>query len=161
MIRSPSRTGTIRGVALFEVTLALLALVILALVMLKASLNVTEAQRWTVVQSLSDAFLTHEVALAARIPYGDLLDGANTPWPTFPASKETEVELGRLPGGVAVTADLHRTKMPAESNLVSKGGTASSTSNAANMETWIVKSLLSYDIGGRSYVKTRTTVRVR
>ena len=158
---STTRFQRSRGIALFEVTLALAALVILALVALKASLNVVEAQRWAIVQALSDAYLTREVALASRIPYPELVAAADSPWPSYPVSSETEIELGKLPGAIPVAANLVRTKYPARQNLVSKGGESTEFANPTRMETWLVKSFVTYQVAGREYVKSRTTVRVR
>ena len=151
----------IRGVALFEVTLALATLIMIALVALKASLNVVEAQRWTLIQSLTDAYLTREVALVNRIPFSDLKNPTTTQWPTYPESTSEEVEIGRLPGSIPVQANLVRTKYPAQGNLISKGGDLTIPENPTRMETWLIKSFLSYRLAGRDYVKSRTTVRVR
>jgi len=153
-------TARNRGIAMLEVTAALAALLILALLLLKASLNVVVAQGWTVKQSLSDSFLTHEVALATRIPFTELR-GVASQWPTFPASKNEVVEIGRLPGGKVVSAKLYRTKIAASGNLAYRGGQEDLVSNPTAMETWILKSLLTFDISGRPYVKTRTMVRTR
>ena len=153
--------GRIRGVALFEVTLSLATLIIIALVALKASLNVVEAQRWTLIQSLSDAYLTREVARANRIPFSELKNPLETQWPTYPESTSEEVEIGRLPGAIPVEAKLIRTKYPARQNLISKGGELTIPENPTRMETWLIKSFLSYRLAGRDYVKSRTIVRVR
>ncbi len=150
-----------KGVALLEVTLALAALVILALVVLKASLNVVEAQRWTVTQSMTDAYMTREVAFAGRIPFSDLHKPDATSWPTYPESAQERVEVGKLPGAVPVFANIIRTKYAAKMNLNSKGGTNYTSGNPTRMETWLLKSFLTYDFSGRDYVKSRTTIRVR
>ena len=141
-----------RGVAMIEVTLSLTFLVTLALLTLKASINVVEAQRWTVIQSLTDAYLTREAAIANRVPFGDLQSGTSD-WPVYPASQTQQVEIGKLPRGIPVSATLVRTRYASQMNTA--------TNNPTQMEAWVVKSYLRYQLGNQEYVKSRTTVRVR
>ncbi len=133
----------------------------LALVSLKASLNLASAQRVTIVQALSDAFLSRELAYASRLPFEELVDSEQSLWPTYPLSSDTEVEIGKLPGSVPVIARLVRTKYPSDSNLISKGGTSYITGNPSKTEVWHIKSYLSYQVARRTYVKTANSVRVR
>ncbi|MCB1206699.1 MAG: hypothetical protein KDN18_20745 [Verrucomicrobiae bacterium] len=149
-----------RGSALIEISLSYATLVIVALLSLKASVNATSGQTWTVKQSMSDAYITRETALASRIPY-DVLTGASSPWSNYPSVSTSTVTIGKLPGGQLVTATLHRTRIPDANNLSSAGGTGTATSNPSGTEAWKVQSILAYTVGDRQYVKSRTVLRIR
>lgn len=149
-----------RGSALIEISLSYATLVIVALLSLKASVNATSGQTWTVKQSMSDAYITRETSLASRIPY-DVVTGSSSPWSQYPAVSSTQVTMGRLPGGQLVTGTLHRTRIPDANNLPSAGGTGTATTNPSGSEAWKLQSILSYTVGDRNYVKSRTVLRIR
>jgi hypothetical protein len=155
--RSKSRQ---RGSALIEISLSYATLVIVALLTLKASVNATSGQTWTIKQSMTDAFITRETALASRIPY-DTLVGSSSPWAQNPSVSTSTVTLGKLPGGLVVTGTLHRTRFPDANNLPSAGGTGTATTNPSGTEAWRVQSILAYTVGDRQYVKSRTVLRIR
>jgi hypothetical protein len=148
-----------RGSALIEVTMALTVLTILGLLLFKGSLNALYPRQWTLEQTLSDAYLTFEKAYAQRIPFSDLT-AATSPWPAHPQSSEVpDVEIGRIPGGTPIYATVTRTRIPDENNSVADGGNGDTAANPAAMKVWKVQSILSYSIGSRTYVKSRTVVR--
>lgn len=149
-----------RAFALIEVSVGIGALVVMSLLMLKASLSATVAQRWTVIQGMTDAYVTRETAVAKRVPF-DEITAANSRWPEYPALATETIEIGRLPGGISVMAEVKRTRVASLTNFSSAGGGGSLSSNPAKMETWSLQSLLSYQLGGRDYVKSRTVVRSR
>ena len=157
----PRKTGSrfARGSALIEVTMALAVLTILGLLLFKSSINALYPRQWTLEQTLSDAYLTYEKAYAQRIPFSDLTD-ASSPWPAQDQSSVlTNVEIGRIPGGTPIYATVTRTRIPDTNNLVADGGTGTTATNPSAMRVWKVQSILSYNIGGRNYVKSRTVVR--
>jgi hypothetical protein len=142
-----------RGSALIEVTMALTVLTILGLLLFKGSINALYPRQWTLEQTLSDAYLTFEKAYAQRIPFSDLTAG-NSPWPEQPTSSLVQnIEIGRVPGGTPVFAEVVRTRIPDPGNGAVDG------SNPAAMKVWKVQSILTYKIGDRNYVKSRTVVR--
>ncbi len=149
-----------RGALIVEVAIAFGLLLFVAFLMLKAAVNVTSGQRWTVMQSMTDAFMTKETAVGNRWPFDDFKSNGS-PWPTFPNLSEETIEVGKLPGGTPITATLRRTKYAAVNNLTSTGGVGTSTTNPASIEGWKLQSLLTYTVGSRNYVKSRTTLRVR
>lgn len=155
--RSGSRQ---RGSALIEISLSYATLVIVALLTLKASVNATSGQTWTIKQSMTDAYITRESALASRIPF-DTLVSASSLWPRNPTVSTSTVTLGKLPGGQLVTGTLHRTRFPDARNLPAAGGTGTATTNPSGSEAWKVQSILSYNVGDRQYVKSRTVLRIR
>lgn len=138
--------------------MALSVLTVLGLLLLKLSLNVLHPRQWTLQQTLSDAYLTYEIAYAQRIPF-ETLTGTSSPWPTFPANSSSSVEIGKLPGGRSVNATVTRTRIADPDNYPIDGGTGTVASNPAAMKIWRVQSILSYQIGGRNYVKSRTVIR--
>ncbi len=145
---------------LVEATMALMVLTAVSLMMLKLALGIVAPRQWTLQQSVTDAYLTFEKAFAERVEF-DRLTATDSPWPLYPASSSQQVELGRLPGGQPLVATLRRTRQPDANNLPAQGGTGTVATNPAGMETWRLQSLVSYQIGGRTYVKSRTIVRAR
>jgi hypothetical protein len=138
--------------------MALSVLTILGLLLLKLSLNVLYPRQWTLQQTLSDAYLTYEIAYAQRIPF-ETLTGTGTPWPMFPTTSSSTVEIGKVPGGRSVNATVTRTRIADPDNYPIDGGTGTVTSNPSAMKIWRVQSILNYQIGGRNYVKSRTVIR--
>jgi len=148
------------GAALVEISVSYAALVIVGLLSMKAAMNVSSSQAWTVKQSMTDAYMTREIAVARRIPFDDAITNGS-PWPQFPSVSTSTVVIGRLPGGSEVTATIHRTRLPDPNNRTTAGGTGNGTTNPANTEAWRLQSILAYQIADKSYIKTRTTLRVR
>jgi hypothetical protein len=128
------------------------------LTLLKLSLDVTAPRQWTLQQSITDAYLTFEKATAQRLPF-DTLTGANSLWPVSPTIAASAVELGVLPGGAPITGTISRTRFAHPNNLPTKGGTGTAATNPAGMEVWRFQSVIRYQIGGRTYLKSRTVVR--
>ena len=138
--------------------MALSILTVVGLTLLKLSLNVLHPRQWILQQTLTDAYLTYERAYAERIPFADLLAG-NSPWPAFPTTNTTVVEVGRLPGNRAVLGTLTRTRIPDTGNYPLDGGTGTTATNPAAMKVWKAESILTYTIGSRTYAKSRTVLR--
>lgn len=149
-----------RGSALIEIAMSYGALVIVALLTLKASVNATATQAWTVKQSMTDAFITRESALASRIPFDEVV-GSSSLWTLSPGVSTSLTTIGKLPGGQPVTATVYRTRIPNANNLPSAGGTGTATTNPSGSETWSLQSILVYKVGDRQYMKSRTVLRVR
>ena len=154
----PGSRKSARGSVLLEAVYSMTFLAGLALVLLKLSINVTAPRQWTLQQTVSDAYLTYEKAWAQRLPFADLL-AADSPWPEYPAKSEGEVEMGRLPGGAPIHGRVIRTRIPDPNNFPADGGTGTTVTNPAGMRVYRFQSLLSYEVGGREYVKSRTVVR--
>ncbi len=135
-------------------------LVIVALMSLKAAVNATFGQAWTVKQTMSDAFITRESALASRIPF-DTATTNGSPWALHPGVSTSVVTIGRLPGGTPVTATLHRTRIPDPNNLPTAGGSGNALTNPAETEAWSLQSILVYQVAEKTYYKSRTVLRNR
>lgn len=138
-----------RGFVLVEATMALSILTVLGLLMLKMSLSILTPRQWALSQSISDAHLTYERAYAQRVPFETLI-ASNSPWPEHPSNSATFVEIGRLPGDRPIMGTVVRTRI-----------NATPTTNPASMSIWRVQSVLTYQIGGRNYMKSRTVVRAQ
>jgi len=143
-----------------ESMLALSILTVLGLVLLKISLNILSPRQWTLQQTMTDAYLTYERAYAERIPFENLLAG-NSPWPAYPNMSTTSVEVGRLPGNTPITATVVRTRVADAGNYPIDGGSGTVATNPAAMKIWKVQSVISYVIGKRTYVKSRTVLRAQ
>lgn len=146
--------------------ISLSILTILGLVLLKMALNVLSPRQWTMQQSISDAYMTYERALAERVPF-DALRAADSLWPIVPVS--TVVEIGRLPSitglppGVPVMGTVVRSRAPDQGNYPADGdgvvvqGTLAT--NPAAMKIFAVRSILTYRVGNKTYAKSRTVLR--
>ncbi len=149
-----------RGFTLVEITLTTALLTALSVILLKLSIQISSMQSWAAMQSLTDAYLSRETALASRLPFEDLVS-AESPWPAYPESSETEVVVGRYPGGREIRVSLVRFREPDPNNLGVSGGTGTALTNPARTEAWKARSVVSYRIAGRDYHKARTILRVR
>lgn len=142
-----------RGSLLLEVSVALGAAAMLALMLMKASLLAVSGNQWTSLQTLSDAVLTRETALANRIPFASIT-AENSLWKdatvTVPTQTETIV-MGRQLGGVPVTGKLIRFRVNASDPLVPE----------VNLSVWRLHSILRYKVGEHEYVKSCSTMRVQ
>lgn len=150
----PRRRMQPRGSMLLEATLAMGFAAALALVMMKASLIGLTSNQWSVMQTLTDAYLTKETALANRIPLADLTaESSQWPDPTVntPQRNEMTVSLGKLAGGTAVTGTL--TRFRTDETQQDDAATASSV--------YRLYSILTYRIGDKDYFKSRSTLRVQ
>lgn len=145
---------------LVESMMALSILTLIGLVLLKISLNILHPRQWVLQQSLTDAYLTYERAYAERIPFEDLV-ASGSPWPAYPSTSSVTMEIGRLPGGAPVTATVMRTRIADPANYPIDGGSGTVATNPAAMKTWKVQSVISYQVGGRPYAKSRTVLRTQ
>jgi len=143
---------------LLEATYAMAFLSALGLVLLKLSINVTAPRQWTLQQTVTDAYLSYEKAYAQRLPFAELLSNTS-PWPEYPQKSEAVLELGRLPGGAPIEGTVIRTRIADSNNFPADGGSGSPETNPAGMKVWKFQSLVTYTVGDRQYVKSRTVVR--
>ena len=155
-----SRKVVRRGSVLIEATAALGILSVVALMLLKGTISILAPRQWTLVQNVSDSYLTYEKAYAQRIDFEDLT-GADSPWPIYPAKDESTVNLGVLPGGRTLSANLIRTRIPDSNNLPAFGGSGTTATNPTELQAWKLQSHITYSVSGREYVKSRTVVRTQ
>lgn len=125
----------------------------LALLLMRASLLSISGNQWAIMQTLTDAYLTRETALANRTPFADAT-AADSAWPDqtaqVPLVNEQTVTLGRLSGGKSVQAVLRRFRTPEIPQ-----------NNEISMAIWRLHSVLTYRIGEEVYTKSRSTLRVQ
>lgn len=140
--------------------MALTLLTLLGLLLFKLSLNILSPRQWVLRQTVTDAYMSFERSYAERIPFESLL-ATNSPWPAFPATTATVVEVGRLPGGAAITGTVTRTRVPDTGNYPIDGGTGTVATNPAAMKVWKAQSILTYTVGTRTYAKSRTVLRTQ
>jgi len=143
---------------IIELALAMALLTSIGLVVFKGSLDIMAPRQWVIYQNLSDAYLTYEEAYAQRISFEELTS-TESPWPEFPKSSSTDVEIGKLPGGTPIFGTITRTRIPNSNNLEAAGGSGNTLSNPSEMQTWKVQSHLSYKISEDQYLKSRNTIR--
>ena len=145
---------------LIEAMVALSILTVVGILLLKLSLNILSPRQAILQQTLTDAYLTYERAYAERIPF-DVLLANGSPWPTFPTTTSSVVEIGRFPGGLPITGTVVRTRIADTGNYPIDGGTGTTATNPAAMKVWKVQSVLTYKIGARNYAKSRTVLRAQ
>jgi len=140
------------GSLLIEVSVALGLTSLLALVLMRASLLAISGNQWTIMQTLTDAYLTRETAMANRIAFADL-QAVDSAWPdqaVSPGISEQTITLGRLPGGREVTAVLKRCRTletPQDADL--------------SLTMWRLYSVLTYTVGEEVYTKSRSILRMQ
>ena len=135
-------------------------LTIVSLALFKGSMNTLAPRQWSLVQNISDAYLTYEKAYAERVAFEEMTSTAS-PWPTYPSKAEETVVLGTLPGGRTISGKVIRTRKPDPNNFPAFGGMGTTTTNPAEMQSWTLQSLLVYELHDREYVKTRSVVRTQ
>lgn len=138
--------------------MGLTILTTIGLVLLKLSLNILHPRQWVLQQTVTDAYMTYERSYAERIPFEDLL-ASTSPWPAFPTTTSTTVELGKYPGGRSITGTVVRTRVPDTGNYPIDGGSGTVALNPAAMKVWKAQSLVTYNVGNRTYAKSRTVLR--
>ena len=140
---------TQNGSVLIEASIALGLAVFLALMSLKASMLAVSGNQWTIMQTLSDAYMTRETALSHRVPIVEVL-GTTSLWPDWSQRTSQTVNLGKVAGGRLVQGELTRFRM----ELPSSG------EGETNLRVLRLYSVLSYMVGDKKYVKTRSTLRM-
>jgi hypothetical protein len=125
---------------------------VVALIVMKASLLAISNNQWTIMQTLTDAYLTREIALSNRVPVAEIT-GANSLWPDAEGATPPEqtVTLGRLAGGQAVSGTLRRFRVDETPE----------DEVDTTLSVWRLHSVLTYKIAGKDYMKTRTTLRMQ
>lgn len=152
-----------RGSMLIELTVAMGLLTAVGLILLRGSLDVMLPRQWVIQQNITDSYLTYEESYAKRISFEEFT-ASDSDWPEYPSTSTNTVELGKMPGGLAVTGTVVRTRIADDSNVPdpSESDYASKlAANPAKMETWKLQSHLTYTIGNNTYLKSRTVVRTR
>lgn len=145
---------------LVEATLSLSILTVVGLGLLKIALNIVYPRQWVLQQTLTDGYLTYERAYAERIPF-ETLTSNGSPWPVYPTTSVSTVEIGRLPGGTPLYGTVTRTRMADTMNYPIDGGYGTVATNPAAMKSWKVQSVITYKIGSRNYAKSRTVIRTQ
>ena len=142
------------GSMLLESVVALGFASVLALMMMKASMVSLASNQWTVMQTLTDAYMTRESALASRVPLAEVT-AVTSKWPdpaiNVPQRIQTTVTIGKLAGGEAVPGTLIRFR-----TNDTKADDAATASSAYRLY-----SVLTYKIGGTDYYKTRSILRTQ
>lgn len=154
-MRLPPAIRRPRGSLLIEVSLGMWLAAMLALLLMRASLLALGSSQWTIMQTLTDAYMTREAALANRLPVADLT-AADSPWPDAGGGEarfEGMVSLGRLAGGTEVTGRIVRFRVNAAPETAGLG------EGAPELTVWRLHSVLTYQVGEQNYVKSRTVLR--
>ena len=126
-------------------------------------------RNWAMVQGISDAYLTGVLARSEAVDFATLV-GPASDWPDASATpaeppNTTTVTIGNLPGGTPIRGTLVQLREADANNWPANPTPAQAVSfaqsNPARVESWHLQSHLTYTVGRRTYVKSRTTVRTR
>jgi len=147
------------GNFLIEVVVATVLLIGVAFVTLRATNNVLSGRQEIVLHTLADSALLLETAKAQRISFDEMKD-ANRVWQIGDANVQT-IEIGKVSGAEPVTASLSRQRFADELNYPAYGGSGTLDSNPLAFEKYTLALVLTYEVSGRKYVKTRSVVRSR
>ncbi len=139
-----------RGSLLLEICISIGLASFLALFVLRSSLLAIASNQWIVMQTLTDAFMSGETALATRVPFAEL-EAAGSTWPAQSESLSVPIELGKITGGRVVSGNLRRFR--SSQNIPDGTG--------ASIILVRLQSVLTYRVGERQYMKTRSTVRTQ
>lgn len=120
----------------------------------QTNIQAIRPRNWAMVQTITDAYMSGELALAESVEFEDIA----TEFPEEPNQIEINVLVGTVPPDIQINGTVIRTSTPSNNNLTETG---TINTNPAQVESFILKSYLTYNIAGRSYVKSRTTVRTR
>jgi hypothetical protein len=142
------------GSVLLEVSIGLALTAFVAVATLRQSMLAISAGQWAAMQAVTDAYLTRETALATRLPYDQLQQSGH--WPPVSDATSVTVSLGSIAdpaghGTLTVTGRLTR----------SSSSETISADNLPEVRLTRLDSVLSYQIGGQSYLKSRSTLRTR
>jgi hypothetical protein len=143
-----------RGSVLLEVSIGLALTAFVAVASLKQSMLAISAGQWAAMQAITDAYLTRETALATRLPYDQLQQSSY--WPPTSDATSITVSLGRIadPAGNGTLPVTGRLTRRSSSETIS-------ADNLPEVQLTRLDSVLSYQIGGQSYLKSRSTLRTR
>lgn len=148
-----SRRWSRRGSVLVEASVALGAATLLALLMMKATLLAIGGNDWATMQTLTDALLTRETALANRVPFSEIASDASM-WPDSAGGvvgAPQTIQIGKIMGGAPVTATLTRYRV----------NQADASEPDVNLVVWRLHSVIQYSVGDNQYVKSSSTLRAQ
>lgn len=162
-LQARKRLSRRSGFLLIEAMICLSILTVLGIVLLKISMNILAPRQWIMQQTITDAYMSGERARAERIPFASF----RVTWPQFNvgASIASQIVNGigslpdRVAGGIPINGVVTRTSFPDPNNLPVNSGTGTNATNPASMNIWRLQSVLTYNIGGVAYVKSRTVLR--
>lgn len=170
-----------KGSFLIEASVSLFLLIAVSLVLLNGSFNILKPRVWTMQQNLVDAYLSQEVARMNVVDFSLIQTGAS-PWGAGNGAQGVVgdtpgvlttggVEMGLLPNftagaaGRPYTAQVQRLRVPiyqpaaVATSMKPAAGAAFMTPADLGIEMYELQTHVSYEVDGRTYVKSRTVVR--
>jgi hypothetical protein len=112
-------------------------------------------QKWSIEQSMTDAYAGIETAYAQRWVFASI-PALPARWPTYPASATTTVTIGQTPKG-PVTAQVIRTCKPPFADPTT--GAASFQDPVTGANAYLLESYVVYQDGQRNYCKVSKVYR--
>ena len=143
------------GVSLVELTVTLCLLLGIALFGMQTMVSAWMLQKWSIEQSMTDAYAGIETAYAQRWVFASI-PALPARWPTYPASATTTVTIGQTPKG-PVTAQVIRTCKPPFTDPTT--GAASFQDPVTGANAYLLESYVVYQDGQRNYCKVSKVYR--
>jgi len=175
-----------RGSFLIETSISIFLLSAIAIVLLDASFNILKPRVWTMKTNLVDAYLSQEVALMNSLDFEDIADGTDdagerinwgdgaTSTAVFAnAVQLDDVVMGKMPGFTAgadngrdypatvfrvrVIPDTAKDNPTTAADFIPEA-TGFNLKNTG-VHCYELQTHVVYEIGGETYVKTRSVIR--
>ncbi|MFC5051631.1 hypothetical protein ACFPK9_13580 [Rubritalea spongiae] len=159
-----------KGSFLIEASVSLFILVAIAIVLANASLNILQPRSWVMKQNLADAYLSKEVAAANKMDFDSIAAGTSL-WGNGGLTNAQAVTLGQLPSfvsggaGRAYGGEVRRERITLQGNIRAAAGLFDPNAggrlalNRMGIRAYQLVSHVTYEIDGRTFVKSRTIVR--
>jgi hypothetical protein len=142
------------GSVLLEVSLGLALAAFVAVATLRQSMLALSAGQWAAMQAITDSYLTRETALATRLPYDELTQEVF--WPPNEAASTQTVVLGSMADPAGGPPREVQAQLTRSSQTETIGNTGLPDVTVLRLD-----SVLSYQIGGQPYIKSRSTLRTQ
>jgi hypothetical protein len=148
------------GWSLVELTITLFLLTAIVLFGMKTMMSSFKLQNWSIIQSMTDAYVGIETAYAQRYVFDDIPNLGR--WRVYPASTTNTVTIGALPSingqpAKPVTATVIRTyhKIP----YTDSTGTTVYTDPVTGVRSYLLESYVVYQDGQQKYCKVSKVYR--
>jgi hypothetical protein len=151
------------GSTLVELSVTLFLIMAIGAMTLQTMTSSWLMQKWTVAQSMTDAYAAIETANAQRWVFSEIPTGNPPRWPQFPQFATVPVTIGYTPNG-AVNATVYRTCVPSNPSNVNGENQVNLNSTDPNaaptvLTTYILESYVVYQDGQRTYCKLSKVIR--
>ena len=145
-----NRRSSNRGSSLVEVTVGLVILIGMAVAGLVTIISALRSQQWAVKQTLADATIGVDEALAKRYPFNDI--DTSGLWPTYPAVATQQESLGKMYDSTNVGREVFGTAARTKRLFVDPN---------SGLTSYQLETYLQFTVFEQPYFKVRKVVRTQ